>query len=125
MRDVVERCERRGAPGVRLLQSVYHNRSLCLYTKLGFKTGGTISKLDGELLNVRFPGYAVRPATKADGRRLGTPFAGVCMGIIAVLSSIMRSIKGRPGSSSISVRLLPTAPTLPSSLMPSPRPIRA
>ena len=38
MRDVVERCERRGAPGVRLLQSAYHNRSLCLYTKLGFET---------------------------------------------------------------------------------------
>jgi predicted N-acetyltransferase YhbS len=66
MRDVVERCERRGAPGVRLLQSAYHNRSLCLYTKLGFETRETISKLDGEPLNIRLPGYEVRPATKAD-----------------------------------------------------------
>jgi predicted N-acetyltransferase YhbS len=66
MRDVVERCERRGAPGVRLLQSAYHNRSLCLYTKLGFETRETVSKLDGEPLNIRLPGYEVRPATKAD-----------------------------------------------------------
>lgn len=66
MRDVVERCERRGVPGVRLLQSAYHNRSLCLYTKLGFETRETVSKLDGEPLNIRLPGYEVRPATKAD-----------------------------------------------------------
>jgi predicted N-acetyltransferase YhbS len=66
MRDVVERCEWRGVPGVRLLQSAYHNRSLCLYTKLGFETRETVSKLDGEPLNIRYPGYVVRPATKAD-----------------------------------------------------------
>ena len=34
MIDVIERCTRRGVAGVRLLQSAYHNRSLCLYTKL-------------------------------------------------------------------------------------------
>jgi predicted N-acetyltransferase YhbS len=66
MRDVVERCERRGVPGVRLLQSAYHNRSLCLYTKLGFETRETVSKVDGKPLNIRYPGYEVRPATKAD-----------------------------------------------------------
>jgi GNAT superfamily N-acetyltransferase len=66
MRDVLERCERCGVPGVRLLQSAYHNRSLCLYTKLGFETRETVSKLDGEPLNIRLPGYEVRPATKAD-----------------------------------------------------------
>jgi predicted N-acetyltransferase YhbS len=66
MLDVVERCARRGAPGVRLLQSAYHNRSLCLYTKLGFETRETVSKLDGMPLGVSFRGYAVRPATKAD-----------------------------------------------------------
>jgi predicted N-acetyltransferase YhbS len=66
MVDVVERCERRGVAGVRLLQSAYHNRSLCLYTKLGFETRETISKLDGKPLKVSFPGYEVRPATKAD-----------------------------------------------------------
>jgi predicted N-acetyltransferase YhbS len=66
MRDVVERCERRGVPGVRLLQSAYHNRSLCLYTKLGFETRETVSKLDGEPLNIHYPSCEVRPATKAD-----------------------------------------------------------
>jgi len=66
MLDVVERCARRGVPGVRLLQSAYHNRSLCLYTKLGFETRETISKLDGTPPGINLPGYAVRSATIAD-----------------------------------------------------------
>jgi predicted N-acetyltransferase YhbS len=66
MHDVVERCARRGVPGVRLLQSAYHNRSLCLYTKLGFETREPVSKLDGAPLGLTLPGYAVRRATKAD-----------------------------------------------------------
>lgn len=66
MLEVMERCARRGVPGVRLLQSAYHNRSLCLYTKLGFETRETVSKLDGKPLGVSFPGYEVRPAVKAD-----------------------------------------------------------
>ena len=66
MLDVIERCTRRGVPGVRLLQSAYHNRSLCLYTKLGFETRETVSKLDGAPLGISLPGYTVRPAAKAD-----------------------------------------------------------
>jgi predicted N-acetyltransferase YhbS len=66
MVDVVEHCARRGVAGMRLLQSAYHNRSLCLYTKLGFETRETVSKLDGAPLGISLPGYAVRPATKAD-----------------------------------------------------------
>jgi predicted N-acetyltransferase YhbS len=66
MLAVLERAEERGFAGVRLLQSAYHNRSLCLYTKLGFETRETVSKLDGEPLHISFPGYEVRPATKAD-----------------------------------------------------------
>jgi len=66
MLDVVERCVRRGVPGVRLLQSAYHNRSLCLYTKLGFETRETVSRLDGAPPGVSLPGYVVRPATTAD-----------------------------------------------------------
>lgn len=66
MLDVVERADRRGAPGVRLLQSAYHNRSLCLYTKLGFETREPISKFDGPPPRVTLPGYAVRAATPAD-----------------------------------------------------------
>jgi predicted N-acetyltransferase YhbS len=66
MLDVLERCTCRGAPGVRLLQSAYHNRSLCLYTKLGFETRETVSKLNGAPLGISLPGYAVRAATKSD-----------------------------------------------------------
>jgi GNAT superfamily N-acetyltransferase len=66
MLDVMERCERRGVAGVRLLQSAYHNRSLCLYTKLGFETRETVSKLDGRPLGIGLPGYEVRPAVERD-----------------------------------------------------------
>lgn len=66
MLDVLDRCAKRNLAGVRLLQSAYHNRSLCLYTKLGFETRETISKLDGEPLRLSLPGYEVRPAVKAD-----------------------------------------------------------
>jgi predicted N-acetyltransferase YhbS len=66
MLDVMERCARRGVAGVRLLQSAYHNRSLCLYTKLGFETRETVSKLDGKPLGISLPGYAVRPAAEGD-----------------------------------------------------------
>jgi hypothetical protein len=66
MLDVIERCTRRGVAGVRLLQSAYHNRSLCLYTKLGFETRETVSKLDGKPLGISLPGYEVRPAVEGD-----------------------------------------------------------
>jgi predicted N-acetyltransferase YhbS len=66
MLDVLGRCAGRGAAGVRLLQSAYHNRSLCLYTKLGFDTRETVSKLDGKPLSISLSGYEVRPATKSD-----------------------------------------------------------
>ena len=66
MLDVLERCAQRGTLAVRLLQSAYHNRSLCLYTKLGFETRETVSKLDGPPLGISLPGYDIRPATKAD-----------------------------------------------------------
>jgi len=66
MLDVLERCAQREVPGVRLLQSAYHNRSLCLYTKLGFDTRETISKLDGPPLGITLAGYDVRPAMTSD-----------------------------------------------------------
>src|SRR5260370_25288065 len=66
MLAVMERAAEPGSAGVRLLQSAYHNRSLCLYTKLGFETREPISKLEGPPLGIRFPGYDVRSATEAD-----------------------------------------------------------
>ena len=55
-----------GAPGIRLLQATYHNRSLSLYTSLGFHVRELLSVLQGKPLNLRIPGYDVRPATAAD-----------------------------------------------------------
>jgi predicted N-acetyltransferase YhbS len=66
MQDVLDRAAGKQAAGVRLLQSAYHNRSLCLYTKLGFVTREPISVLQGPPLGQTFAGYDVRPATSAD-----------------------------------------------------------
>jgi GNAT superfamily N-acetyltransferase len=53
-------------PGVRLLQATWHNRSLCLYTKLGFDTRALLSNIQGQPLNLTIPGCSVRPATADD-----------------------------------------------------------
>ena len=66
MQDVLDRAARQQAAGVRLLQSSFHNRSLCLYTKLGFRTREPVSILQGKPLGQKFPGYEVRTATAAD-----------------------------------------------------------
>ena len=66
MLDVLERGRKRGAPGIRLVQTAYHNRSLSLYTKLGFDTREPLSVMQGKPLNLRIPGYDVRRATNAD-----------------------------------------------------------
>ena len=66
MEAVLDRASERRAAGVMLLQSAFHNRSLCLYTKLGFETRETISKMNGAPLGLRLSGYEVRPAGAAD-----------------------------------------------------------
>jgi GNAT superfamily N-acetyltransferase len=52
--------------GIRLVQSAYNNRSLSLYTRLGFQTREPLSVIQGPALNTRFAGYDVRPAGEAD-----------------------------------------------------------
>jgi predicted N-acetyltransferase YhbS len=66
MQAMLERVAERRAPGVRLLQISYHNRSLSLYAKLGFDVRGTFAAMHGEPLRLTLPGYPVRPATCAD-----------------------------------------------------------
>jgi len=66
MQDVLDRATTRNAPGVRLLQSAYHNRSLCLYTSLGFKTREPVSVMQGPPIGVSFAGHQVRPAQLTD-----------------------------------------------------------
>lgn len=52
--------------GIRLVQTAYNNRSLCLYTRLGFQTREPLSVIQGPALNSKFAGYDVRPAGEAD-----------------------------------------------------------
>ena len=66
MRAVMERSAQRGFAGIRLVQAAYHNRSLCLYTKLGFETREPLSKMFGPPPKSKFLGYEVRPGSEPD-----------------------------------------------------------
>lgn len=66
MEHVLERGRSGNAAGIRLVQAAYHNRSLSLYTRLGFEAREPLSTLQGRALNARIAGYAVRPATQSD-----------------------------------------------------------
>ena len=66
MENVLQRARERGFAGVRLCQAAYHNRSLSLYTKLGFDTREPLSNLQGPAVEQQIPGYAVRSATEED-----------------------------------------------------------
>lgn len=66
MDDVLRRARQQEFAGVRLVQAAYHNRSLSLYTKLGFDTREPLSVFQGLPLNIAEPGRVVRPATIAD-----------------------------------------------------------
>lgn len=66
MKDVLRRAEERNIVGVRLVQAAYHNRSLSLYTKLGFDAREPLSNLQGPAINQQISGYDVRPATEED-----------------------------------------------------------
>lgn len=66
MRAVMDRAAERQAPGVRLVQTAYHNRSLALYAKLGFEIREPLACMQGPPVGATVDGYAVRPATGAD-----------------------------------------------------------
>jgi len=66
MQAVLDRAARRKAPGVRLLQLAYHNRSLSLYSKLAMDVRGSYAAMYGPPIRTKMPGYDVRPATEAD-----------------------------------------------------------
>lgn len=66
MQHVLDRVTQRRFPGVRLVQAAYHNRSLSLYTRLGFVAREPLSIMQGAPLAARMPGYTVRPATERD-----------------------------------------------------------
>ena len=66
MDAMLERSTRQRAPGVRLLQSAYHNRSMSLYAKLGFDVREPFAVIQGKPLGLKVPGCTVRSATDAD-----------------------------------------------------------
>jgi hypothetical protein len=66
MQAVIDRVRERRISGMRLLQATFHNRSLSLYTKLGFDPRELMVVMHGEPIKRVFDGCAVRSATEAD-----------------------------------------------------------
>ena len=66
MQDVLARVAANRLPGVRLVQTAYHNRSFSLYAKLGFEIREPLSVMVGAPIAASIPGYTVRAATDAD-----------------------------------------------------------
>lgn len=66
MDAVLQRARERNHPGVRLVQAAFHNRSLSLYTKIGFDAREPLSCMQGKPLQRTADGYRVRPARESD-----------------------------------------------------------
>jgi predicted N-acetyltransferase YhbS len=66
MQSVLDRSSQQGASGVRLVQAAYHNRSMSLYTKLGFQTREPLAAIQGPPLSMEISGFDVREAQEAD-----------------------------------------------------------
>ena len=66
MEAMLVRARERNFPGVRLLQSAFHNRSLALYSRLGFDAREPLSVMQGPPLRKRIEGCSVRPARISD-----------------------------------------------------------
>ncbi len=66
MQAVMDRANECGAPGIRLVQAAFHNRSLSLYASLGFDIREPLSCMQGRTLESSVPGCEVRPAKHDD-----------------------------------------------------------
>jgi predicted N-acetyltransferase YhbS len=66
MEVVLDRSRERNVPSVRLLQSAFHNRSLSLYSRLGFDAREPMSVMQGPPLRSSINGCTVRAATPRD-----------------------------------------------------------
>ena len=73
MQQVLKRVAQQRFPGVRLVQTAYHTRSLSLYTKLGFEPRELLSIMQGQPLNLQIPGYVIRSATDRMSKDAGMP----------------------------------------------------
>jgi predicted N-acetyltransferase YhbS len=66
MDAVLDRARERNYAGVRLVQAAFHNRSLSLYTTLGFDVREPLAVIQGPAIKKPYDGYAVRPARPSD-----------------------------------------------------------
>ena len=96
MEAVMARARERGAAGTRLVQAAFHNRSLSLYTSLGFDVREPLSCINGraapaECSRLRRPvphsPLTWMPATRSHGG---------CMGLIEALIWRIPSNRARP-----------------------------
>jgi GNAT superfamily N-acetyltransferase len=66
MQAVIDRARDRRAAGIRLVQAAFHNRSLSLYSSLGFDIREPLACMQGRTFERSVPGCTVRPAEPAD-----------------------------------------------------------
>lgn len=66
MQAVMDRSAQRGFPGLRLVQAAFHNRSLSLYTALGFDAREPLTCFQGPAICKFIAGYSVRAARPED-----------------------------------------------------------
>jgi hypothetical protein len=66
MQAVMDRANERGAAGIRLVQAAFHNRSLSLYTSLGFDIREPLSCVQGRTTEKTVAGCVVRQARAED-----------------------------------------------------------
>ena len=66
MQHGMDRLRENGHTRQQLVQAAYHNRSLCLYAKLGFIAADMLSNMTGPPIDVAIPGRTVRPAAARD-----------------------------------------------------------
>jgi len=66
MQAVMDRASESRAAGVRLVQAAFHNRSLSLYTSLGFDVREPLSCVQGRIRETSVPGCSIRPASSTD-----------------------------------------------------------
>ena len=66
MENVHAHARDKSVPGVRLVQSGFHMRSLSLYAKLGYEVREPLACMQGTPMNLSVPGYPVRAATESD-----------------------------------------------------------
>jgi len=66
MEAVMNRARESNSPGVRLVQAAFHNRSLSLYTSLGFDIREPLSCVQGAVRDRRISGCSVRAAQLDD-----------------------------------------------------------